>query len=414
MKKILIANSLLLLITWQMKAQVGVGTITPNTTAELHIDVGASTTRGFLVTGSSVVGALPDLGAGPRMMFYPGKSAFRAGYVSNTQWNDINTGYYSVAMGANTIASAFYSVAMGNNTTASGQYSVALGGNTNASGNFSTALGSLTNAGGLYSLAVGNSCSATGLSSVALGTNNNANANYATALGLNCTAGGLYSLADGNTCVASGQSTVAFGSGATASGDYSVAIGHSVNTNNQKGGFFLADSDPYNKGVRIVGSPDQMCMRFNGGYYFISNNNGPDIGVQVPAGGNSWSVASDIRLKENFLSIDGEDFLQKIARLNLTTWNYKGQDPKHFRHFGPMAQDFYARFGKDELGSIGCDTLINQQDLIGVNLVAVQALEKRTENLQAENNSLKRELAGLKNDMTEMREMLYKMNKDNK
>ena len=354
MKRVLIANSILLLITWQMKAQVGVGTSTPNITAELHVDVGASTTRGFLVTGTAITGTFPDLGVGPRMMFYPGKAAFRAGYVSSTQWNDANTGYYSVAMGANTIASAFYSVAMGGNTTANGQYSVAMGGSTST------------------------------------------NADYAVALGLSSQAGGLYAFADGNTCIANGQSSVAFGSGATATGDYSVAIGHSINTNNQKGGFFLADSDPYNKGVRIVGSADQMCMRFNGGYYFISNNNGADIGVQVPAGGNSWSVVSDFRLKENFLPIDEEAFLHKIAKLNLTTWNYKGQDPKHFRHFGPMAQDLYAAFGKDEFGSIGCDTLINQQDLIGVNLVAVQALEKRTVLLVAENVALKDELSDLR------------------
>lgn len=43
-----------------------------------------------------------------------------------------------------------------------------------------------------------------------------------------------------------------------------------------------------------------------------------------------------------------------------------------------MAQDFYKAFGHDELGEIGCDTLINQQDFLAVNLIAIQALEKRT------------------------------------
>jgi hypothetical protein len=47
-----------------------------------------------------------------------------------------------------------------------------------------------------------------------------------------------------------------------------------------------------------------------------------------------------------------------------------------------MAQDFYAAFGKDDLGEIGCDTLINQQDFLGVNLIAIRALEKRTALLQ--------------------------------
>ncbi len=47
-----------------------------------------------------------------------------------------------------------------------------------------------------------------------------------------------------------------------------------------------------------------------------------------------------------------------------------------------MAQDFFIAFGKDELGTIGCDTLINQQDFLGVNLIAIQALEKRTNELK--------------------------------
>jgi hypothetical protein len=47
-----------------------------------------------------------------------------------------------------------------------------------------------------------------------------------------------------------------------------------------------------------------------------------------------------------------------------------------------MAQDFYAAFGNDALGEIGCDTMINQQDFLGVNLIAIQALEKRTADFQ--------------------------------
>jgi hypothetical protein len=58
-----------------------------------------------------------------------------------------------------------------------------------------------------------------------------------------------------------------------------------------------------------------------------------------------------------------------------------------------MAQDFFAAFGKDKYGTIGCDTLINQQDFLGVNFVAVQALEKRSTQLKNENRQLKEQLA---------------------
>jgi hypothetical protein len=47
-----------------------------------------------------------------------------------------------------------------------------------------------------------------------------------------------------------------------------------------------------------------------------------------------------------------------------------------------MSQDFYKAFGRDALGEIGCDTLINQQDFLGVNFIAIQALEKRTEEIK--------------------------------
>ena len=49
-----------------------------------------------------------------------------------------------------------------------------------------------------------------------------------------------------------------------------------------------------------------------------------------------------------------------------------------------MAQEFYAAFGQDEYGSIGNDTTINQADFDGINLIAIQALEKRTTQLKEE------------------------------
>ena len=46
-------------------------------------------------------------------------------------------------------------------------------------------------------------------------------------------------------------------------------------------------------------------------------------------------------------------------------------------------------FGHDEFGEIGCDTFINQQDFLGVNLIAIQALEKRITIQQNEIRDLK-------------------------
>ncbi len=93
--------------------------------------------------------------AGTRMIWYPKKAAFRAGYVSGSNWNDSYIGLYSIAFGYNSKASNSYSSAFGYGTLASGLYSTAMGGSTIASGTYSTALGSLTNAKAYASTAIG-------------------------------------------------------------------------------------------------------------------------------------------------------------------------------------------------------------------------------------------------------------------
>ncbi len=227
--------------------------------------------------------------------------------------------------------------------------------------------------------------------STAFGYSTRASGDYSTAMGFFADASGDFSTSMGTNNIASGISSTAMGAQTTASGHYSFAAGRFVSTNNQKGSFLFGDSDPYNRGVRTSSVPDQFAARFNGGYYFISSNAGADIGVRLVAGGNSWSAVSDMYRKENFIPVSSESVLKKIATFDLTSWNYKGQE-KSFRHYGPMAQDFFDAFGKDDLGIIGCDTLINQQDFLGINLIAIQALEQRTEKLQKENEDLKARL----------------------
>ncbi len=287
MKKTLIFCTLIFTCLNAITQNVGIGTTTPNATGLLHVDIGTSNSKGFLVTGiSDVTSTIPNLNAGSRLMFYPGKAAFRAGFVGGTQWDDANVGYYSTAMGASTTARGYYSTALGIGTTASGISSTALGNSDTASGSFSTAMGNFTTASGSYSTAMG-----------------------------------AYT---------------------TASGGYSFAAGRRVSTNNQTGSFFFGDSDPYNRGVRIISIPDQFAARFNGGYYFISSNAGADIGVRVTPGGNSWSAISDVHRKENFLRVSGESVLKKITAMPLTTWNYK-RAGKNFQALWPYGTGFFWR-----------------------------------------------------------------------
>jgi hypothetical protein len=109
-----------------------------------------------------------------------------------------------------------------------------------------------------------------------------------------------------------------------------------------------------------------------------------------------FGLISDVKTKEKFLPVDTEMIVNGIKNLTLTTWNYIGQDSKTKRHYGPMAQDFYKAFGKDSMGRIGNDTTIQQLDINGVTLTAIQALIRRTENLEKANQELVKELNALK------------------
>jgi len=272
----------------------------------------------LLAAGSTTTGITPTLGAGSRMMWIPNRSAFRAGNVTGTHWNDIQIGFYSIAFGQNTIAS------------------------------------------GSSSCAIGNGASASAIGSMALGVN------------------------------------------ASASGSNTVALGNTVNASNI-GAFCFGDQDFLN--TLSSSSDNQMNMRFKNGYRLFTNS-ASTVGAQILPGGNSWISISDRRKKENIKSVDGESFLQKIAVIPLSSWNYIGQEKQYFRHYGPMAQDFYAAFGNDGIGTIGNDTTIASADFDGVNLIAIQALEQRTSSLKKENEELKHTNESLQAELKSMRKDL--------
>ena len=103
-----------------------------------------------------------------------------------------------------------------------------------------------------------------------------------------------------------------------------------------------------------------------------------DSSVTVIEGQVAYTFTSDKTKKENFKPVDGEEVLEKIRGFELTSCNFIGHDPKEFRHYGPMAQDFFAASGHDGVGQIGTETTINSGDMAGILIIAVQTLEKRT------------------------------------
>lgn len=111
--------------------------------------------------------------------------------------------------------------------------------------------------------------------------------------------------------------------------------------------------------------------------------------VTVIEGQVGFTASSDKTKKENFQPVDGEAVLKKIEGFMLTSWNFIGHDPTKFRHYGPMAQDFFAAFGHDGIGTIGTPTTITSTDLDGILMIAAQALEKRSAQQRQEIETLK-------------------------
>lgn len=163
---------------------VGIGTVSPRTRLELDGAILATGTYGSGWTE-------PSLGTGTRLLWYPRKAAFRAGYV-NDQWNNASIGNYSAAMGHSTTASGEGSVALGNYSTASAEGATAVG-RTTASANYATGLGYLTTASGNYATSMGYSTAASGEGSTATGVNTAASGYASTAMGYGMTVGGDYS-----------------------------------------------------------------------------------------------------------------------------------------------------------------------------------------------------------------------------
>jgi hypothetical protein len=315
---------------------------------------------GVVAVGELGIGIIPATGAGYRLMWYPFKAAFRAGGTDDggagNYWDDANVGFYSWAGGNLTRAGAFATFAFGDQVEVTG---------VDAAG-----FGASNIVGGTAAFATGASNHACGFGSVAIGFTN--------------TTG---SIGAGGACAAgNGQGSVAIGYRVTADADYAVALGHRASANGHDGVFVAADQSTTDSVE--ASANNQFMTRYAGGYRLFTNAT-TTTGVSLNAGGSSWNVISDRNRKENFLALQPEEILARVRALPVSTWNYidEGRD---VRHIGPMAQDWNAAF------AFNADPLtINMSDFDGVNLAAIQALEKRTTELQSQLAERDRRIAEL-------------------
>ena len=125
----------------------------------------------------------------------------------------------------------------------------------------------------------------------------------------------------------------------------------------------------------VFGDANVTTWRFNtnapttsGAALIVGYNSTNGNGAYLTKGG-VWTNVSDRDKKENFETLDGKDILERIDRLPITRWNYKGAPDKHI---GPVAQDFYHLFG---LGTD--DKTITTVDPAGIALIGIQELYRQ-------------------------------------
>jgi hypothetical protein len=286
--------------------------------------------NGFAVIGVPAVGTIPTSGSGTRLMWYPRKAAFRAGYAAGSEWDDSNIGANSIALGQQASAGGIGAVAIGAFVQAEGQYSFAA-----------------------------RSGTAMGFGSAAIGGS------------------------------ASGDRSTAIGSGVAATGEKSMALGYQASTNGKTGAFVYGDASPFSVSSVSAVADNQFVVRAARFWFGTDNSVTATAGryIETSTGaflssGGTWTNSSDSTKKTSFQDIDGDSLLAKLASMPVRTWRYRDEDST-VRHMGPTAQEFRAAFS---LGD--SDKAIATVDADGVSLAAIRALVRRTQQLTDQNEAL--------------------------
>ena len=183
-------------------------------------------------------------------------------------------------------------------------------------------------------------------------------------------------------------------------GAYSFAAGSYARATNQSA-FVWSDGSATTTSV----SNNSVTMRATNGFRFFTGTkgsiiftnvtgSGADQAVSWTPGSGSWSFTSDRTVKDRFVAVDAVTILDKIAQLPITEWSYQGYGQ---RHIGAMAQDFHALFPLNDN-----DKVLNDADLHGVELAAIQGLNQKLNEKDAEIQALKQSVAELKETLTQL------------
>lgn len=263
---------------------------------------------------------------------------------------------------------------------------------------------------------------------------NNVNGDYNTAdgaLALNSNTSGGQNTAIGHTALysnTSGSFNTANGTwalSANTDGNSNTANGWQALQNNTSGSFNTAD------GANALGQVEtgsgNIALGFGAGGNLITGNNNIDIGNHGVDGddgiirigdtqtatylagdvyGNSFNATSDRNAKENFVAVNPQQVLEKVAALPVTKWNYIME--QNTVHIGPVAQDFQAAFGLNGKD----DKHISLVDEGGVALAAIQGLNQKLNEKDVEIQRQSSEILLLKQSVIELKAIVSQLSQN--
>jgi len=343
--------------------------------------------------------------------------------------NQVGGDFATVVGGLGNSANGFASVAMGRTTLASGDYATALGKDTIAAGALSVAAGFVARANHQGSFVWADSFSTIPFASTA---SNQFLVRASGGVGINTTnPGAMLQLGDTGVPNSQGMIRLASRSGTgSAFRTWDIGVPETDQVVTGKGYSFVIDdllngTGPevmvqYGTGNVGIGTTNPTAkLDINGAYLRVAGSGneqayigGDGLGGDIEIGSRSagimtagfWNSAasshmnvvalsfvptSDRNQKENIEPVDPKAVLAKVAALPISQWNFKAMPAE--AHIGPMAQDFYLAFG------VGPDDKhIATVDADGVALAAIQGLNQKVEQKNAEIAELKHELEMLK------------------
>ncbi len=150
-----------------------------------------------------------------------------------------------------------------------------------------------------------------------------------------------------------------------------------------------------------------VINRLDGDYpIHVGTNNTNGNGAYLSTGG-TWTNGSSRSFKERFVQYRPQEVLEKLRRLPVEGYYYKGTEEYHIT---PMAEDFYAAFGTgvhqiietDSTGTLvrrpnpEVNKYLSAADVAGVAILGIQALAERVDAVPGDVGALRQENERLK------------------